>query len=189
MITVTFTPKNGRFTDVNLDGEPWRTVATSMLKGSKSLAASYSSLQVWTATWNEWEIKRLKSAAYYKLSKKRYFSSELRQDLLKLGFSHGAVDSILLEIGTYINDEEGIESLVRRGIRTGKGPQWIRYKLQEKGVDLPQNLEEYYPEEVRKTTILALINKNKKEKRKVIASLVRKGFSLDEIISVYRDIN
>lgn len=178
--------------DVNIDGEPWRAMAAILFKGGgSSLAASYSSLQVWTSTWNEWEAKRLKSYAYYKLSRKRYFADELRKDLLNLGFLEELVDMTLQEITNfgYLNDEDGMESLVQRGIRMGKGPQWIKYKLHEKGVDLPENLEELYPVELRKANILALLNKSKKEKQKAIASLVRKGFSINEVLSVYNNIN
>jgi SOS response regulatory protein OraA/RecX len=193
VITVTFSPHPSRyrFLHVNLNGEPWRELASSMLKGASGLSASYSSLQVWMNTWEEWEAKRVKSMAYYKLSKKRYFAEELRKDLLELGFLEGKVDAVLQELTSfgYLNDEEGLESFIQRGIRTGKGPQWIKYKLLEKGMNLPQNFEEYYPKEVREANILAFVNKNKKEKRKVIASLVRKGFSLNEVISAYNNVN
>lgn len=185
MIKVTFTT-SGRFTNVNLDGEVWRTLASSMLKGS-NLAASYSSLQIWTSTWNEWEKKRVKSAAYYKISRKRYFSEELRKNLLDLGFLESRVDEVLQEISSfgYINDEEGVESLISGAIRAKKGPYWIRQKLQEKGAGPLQNLEEYYPKEVRLANISTLIQKNKKEKQKVIASLIRKGYSLEDILAAY----
>jgi SOS response regulatory protein OraA/RecX len=193
VITVTFSPHPDkyRFMHVNLNGEPWRELASSMLKGSGlKLAASYASLGVWTSTWDEWEAKRVKSMAYYKLSKKRYFAEELRKGLLSLGFLDSAVDLTLQQLASlgYLNDEEGVEAYIQRGIRTGKGPQWIRYKLLEKGIGFPQNFEEYYPKELRKDNILTFLKKNKKEKRKAIASLVRKGFSLNEVISVYNDI-
>lgn len=189
MIKVTFTPHLNRFTHVNLNGEPWRTLASSLLKGASGLAASYSSLQVWTNTWNEWEAKKVKAIAYYKLSQKQYFSEELQKKLLSLGFLESAVEKALQEISSfgYLNDAENVESLISRAVRLRKGPRWIQQKLFEKGIHLPQNLEEYYPKKIRLANIRDLMQNNRKEKQKVIASLIRKGYLLEDIISVYNN--
>lgn len=190
-VVVTFSSHSRHVIDVHLNGELWRTFAASALKRAAELAAAYASLEVFKAIWNEWEFKRIKTMAYESLSRKRYFSQELKEKLLDLGFANEGIEQVLEELTAlgYLNDEESIESFIGSKIHAGRGPRWISYKLMQKGMGLPQSVNDYYPEEERKANILAFIQKSKKDKQKTIASLARKGFNLSEIISVYNNLN
>src|SRR5207253_3042304 len=95
----------------------------------------------------------------------------------------------------YINDSEWIASFVRRYWASGTGPQAIVMKLRAKGI--PQEAAEsaislVCTDDAQKGKIQRLLgtkyrNKNLsdfKEKQKVIASLIRKGFDYEEITQV-----
>lgn len=184
MIEVTLSKDQFRQIQVVVNGKPWRKMAASLFKSSTF--GTFASLSEFELAWEEWEVKRLKSMAYYKLSKRRYFAEELQKSLLEYGFLPKYIDKILEELQSYgyLNDEDGLESLIQASVRARKSPLWIRYKLMEKGMKVPENFDDYYPEEQRKANIRALFVKNTKDKKKAIASLVRKGFSLQEVISV-----
>lgn len=172
-----------------IDGNPWRSMSASILKNS-AISGDYPSIEEWNACFMRWERQQIKRTAYEKLSRKRYFAKELKTSLLKLGFSARCTDLQLQEMRQlgYLNDEEGAESLIRRGIRSKKGPAWIRQRLRQKGGDTSFDIENAYPQETTQAIIQDLLIKNKNKGKRAIGVVARKGFSLEEIIYIYNKI-
>lgn len=170
---------------ISVNGEPWREMAASLFK-KNPFQTTYETMEAWEHAWNEWEGKQAKLIAYDKLSRKRYFERELKTALERYGFGQACIRATIEQIAAlgYLNDAEGVEALVNRGIRQKKSPSWIKNKLREKGVES----EIDYPREVRESVIRALLLKNKKGKKGLI-SIARKGFSYEEIVRIQRELD
>lgn len=191
-VTIQNHPSKYRWVVIYVDDEPWREVAALLVK-DRSLCAKYSSLKVWEETWNAWEEKQAKLLAFNKLSRKRYFIDELKRQLSRYGIASEVIEKVLEKISEqgYLDDQDGLESLISKGIRQQKGPMWIAQYLQQKGVataSLGKAIQEHYPSSLREENIRLLLNKKKREGRKAIAFVARRGFALDEIIRVYNTL-
>lgn len=186
MIQVTFAahPSKWRISVILIDGEPWREIASALLK-NEDLSGDYASFEAWHTTWTTWEMQKTRAKAYELLSRRGFFSKELKDKLRGLGFSASALESVLFELEKqgYINDQEASMNFVSRGIRRKKGPGLISYQLKMKGIEA----EITYPKEVRESIIRELLLK--KKGKNAIASVARKGFALEEIISIYNSLN
>lgn len=127
---------------------------------------------------------KIKEIAYQKLSRRPYFSMELRKKLQELGFAQIEIDPVIAELERqgYLDDQQQTESFIARGIRKKKGPNWIAYHLK---IKRGESVEVTYPKEVREASIREILNKKGK---KGIASLLRKGFALDEILTIFNSI-
>lgn len=132
-------------------------------------------------------MRQIKSIAYDRLSRKGYFSHELKQLISKLGFSEERIEETLLEIQKlgYLNDEESVDRYIQQGIRKKKSPAWIRYHLRQK---VGGSVEVVYPKEVRESVIRELLMKNRKKGQKAIAIVARKGFPFEEVIAIYNSL-
>lgn len=115
------------------------------------------------------------------LARKSYCSWELRQKFADLE----EIDSLIEEFQQkgYINDSEWLEAFIAAKERCGNSPLAIGAKLRNKGVPrevIMDLLGAHSPEEALKQ---AIYKKTKgkivegPEKQKLIASLLRKGFS------------
>ena len=76
--------------------------------------------------------------------------------------------------------------MIRSAINHSKGPLWIKHYLRTKGVfsDIEASIERLYPPTLRREKIEALLGKTKKDRNKTIAAIIRKGFNMEEIISI-----
>ena len=168
----------------------FREIATSLAKNC-DLAGSYVSDQAWMSAWDQWEFRQIKAIAYDRLSRRTYFTAELKKLISKLGLAEDRIEQTLAEIKQlgYLNDDESVERFIQQGIRKKKSPSWIRYSLRQKVGDYVDfDKEVAYPKEVREAVIRELLIKNRKKGQKSIAIVARKGFSFDEIISIYNSI-
>lgn len=131
-----------------------------------------------------------KGFAFKKLQYRAYLTPVLKESLLEEGFPLSEVESVLEELTAqgYLDDAAYIGGVIRREKRARHGPIWIRQKLLHLGADprlIEELLEEHYSEEERIETIdLLLEKKANKEKKAAIASVVRRGFAISEILKV-----
>lgn len=141
------------------------------------------------------EKKKAKTYLYKRLSQKNYCSLEIKKKMRDQAFSIELVEELLLECERlgYINDKEWLASFIRGAKAKKQGPLLIIQKLLSKGFckeTIKEALALEDSEEERKTRIMTLLltrYKNLdlndfKERQKVIGSLIRKGFSFEEII-------
>lgn len=132
----------------------------------------------------------VKSFAFRKLQIRGYLACALKELLLEKGYEIEEIDPLIEELKTqgYLDDRAYIESVIRREKRARHGPLWIKHKLCSLGADahlVEELVEENYSEEERIEVIDRFLDKNaKKEKKKVISSLSRRGFSISEILKV-----
>lgn len=131
-----------------------------------------------------------KSFAFKKLQYRAYLSSVL-EDLMKgQGFPLEEVEASIEELKQqgYLDDRAYIEAVIRREKRARHGPIWVKQKLRSLGADaalIEEVLEEQYSEEERLEAIGQLLEKKaNKEKRNAIASIIRRGFDISEILKV-----
>lgn len=192
MINVTCKPHPSRyrFSQILVDEDVFCEIATSIAKNC-DLTGSYVSEEAWISTWDQWEIRQIKTLAYDRLSRRTYFTHELKKQITQLGLKESRVEETLIEIQKlgYLNDDEGVERYIQQGIRKKKSPSWIRHQLRQKvGENVEFNKEVAYPKEIRESVIRELLIKNRKKGQKSIAVVARKGFSFDEIIAIYNSI-
>lgn len=128
--------------------------------------------------------KNAKSTALWLLSIKNRSLLELRKKLSLKGFSIEEVDEAIeaCQRMGYLSDESEAKRRTERLARKGYGPQMIRLKLRQAGLDIPKevNIDQVaqIKELLKKTTW-----KRKTESQK-IAALQRRGFSGEAIREV-----
>ncbi len=123
-------------------------------------------------------------------------SSDLKAALLRKQVSPEDIEKIITELtqAGYLNDQVWIESFIRVQIQKKNGPSVITKKLMQKGIpaemakkavnkqtkpkDLSQSVQRLMETKYKNKNL-----KDFKERQKVVASLIRKGFSLDTIKS------
>ncbi len=147
----------------------------------------------------ELEYKGAKRFVIRRLAKRSHYSGELREALAKRFVSTLSINRILYEFEEmgYINDQEWCQAMVRMLQSQKNGPRSIALKLRMKGV-----CEELAEAAIAKVCDLGIQRENiqrllasryrsrdltnPKEKQKVVAALVRKGYSFEEIFSELR---
>lgn len=82
------------------------------------------------------EIEKVREAALKLLDYQDRTSAELREKLLKKGFSESSVEEIALafEESGLVDDERYASMYAQSKISAGKGSRWIKQKLREKGI-------------------------------------------------------
>jgi regulatory protein len=142
------------------------------------------------------EFEEAKRYAYKRLAMRSYHSIELRKVLTEKQFNKESIEQVISELTRlgYLNDKDWIEAYINSLITRNFGPRQIYLKLKAKGI--PEDESESFLEKIACTNsqsahIQTLLKtryrhrdlSNFKERQKVIASLVRKGFELSEIYS------
>lgn len=136
-------------------------------------------------------LSKVKSYVIKRLALRSFSTVELKNDLRKKKVSPELIGAVLEEfihLG-YLNDEAWLESFLAGSARKKRGPQAIAQKLYQKGYSQSQieaivsGLDQKEP--LAKLMATKYRNRNLgdyKERQKVVASLCRKGFALDEIL-------
>ena len=123
------------------------------------------------------------------LSRRAYFSTELRQKLETAGFSSDIVDAVITKCrqAGYIDDEERARRMVEMWERKGYGPARIRLELQKRGVkaSIPiannaQYISRYIEKHLPATP-------TQQQKAKIIRALLRRGFSHEMIYTALQE--
>lgn len=132
-----------------------------------------------------------------RLSQRSYSSGELKKSLREKLVPQAIVETLIEECQKlgYLNDEAWIEAFVR-SCRTRKmGKRAIIQKIRQKGIEIDQ-IEPFLPtKEQESEGIVRLLEtryrhrdlKNRKEKDKVIAALIRKGYSLETVLETLKN--
>lgn len=180
-----------------IDGEVWKEIHTGVWGNKPVFSSDFLSLQFFSEQFYELEYKAAKQYAFRKLAVKSYFIQELKLALQKVLISEKTVDKVIQEMiqQQYLDDQLQSERWVRTQAAKKWGPHIIAQKLRAKGVfieNLPSILEAEYGSEERRKKIQLLLSKKLQKstdfssKQKAIASLMRKGFDLDEIQNVLK---
>ncbi|RMD47385.1 MAG: regulatory protein RecX [Aquificota bacterium] len=130
--------------------------------------------------------KDIKSYAFKLLSKKDYFSSELRYKLIQKGYSEEEIDEVInyLQKEGYINDENLILRYKERAIEKGESPSRLKSKLYRKGI----NIEFSYEEEFESAINRIKKYKGSKDFNSIVKYFINRGFSYSvasEIAKMY----
>lgn len=124
---------------------------------------------------------------------------EVYDKLLELEFNEDVINQVIFDLEQleYINDDEYTKKFIESNKKSKKiSKSMIKLKLKNKGID--NEIVEKYLEELNFNDFEAiekLLVKKKfnnelpfEEKNKIIAYCVRKGFSLEEVLKVIKDI-
>lgn len=119
-----------------------------------------------------------KFAALRLLSFKSRSIKELRKKLTLKGYSPAEIDGAIADCERlgYLNDAEESRRRIEQFKRRGYGPPIIAYKLKEAGLKAPSISDEEQQEMIRR--LLQKPSWAKKPREKIIAALLRRGFSL-----------
>lgn len=185
-----------------IDGEVWQTVHLSIFgKFPKFPEGSKEELE---ERFKALEYKGAKNFILRRLAMKNYHSAELIEALSKRQVDMTVIRSLLAEfIGLgYSDDEAWLNSYIRSLRNRRFGFRSIEIKLRGKGIETSEILEaietvkasEGEEENERHSIdrLLASRYKNRdlsdrKEQQKVIAGLMRKGFSCDDIFAAMKE--
>lgn len=143
------------------------------------------------------EYRKAKTFAWKRLARKSQPAIEMRKHLQDRDYSESIIERVIQECQSsgYIDDQAWLDAFVKRESSRNQSPRAIAYKLQQKGIDkelIQETIARLCGEESRVRSIRALIAKKSKsldlkdhsQRDKLIASLLRKGFNLSEILEV-----
>lgn len=187
-------PSDGRPSVMTIvyDGEPWREVHTSIFGRRPTMPQGCLSPEQFQAEFHVLEYALAKKYALKRLSIQAMLSTRLSRSLKERLVSAMAIEKViayLQEIGL-INDKEWIDSFVRVQTARRIGPRAIAQKLAAKGVRT--EVRAFQDADAQRASIDYLLKtryarrnlKDSKERQKVVASLVRRGFDLSVILKV-----
>lgn len=180
--------------DVIYNDEVFCQVHPYVFGKKPSLPQGCSSIEEFAAQFALLEIKQAKAYAIRRLSKQAMLSTALAKALRQYCVSQHTIDLLIeefLRLG-YLNDEEWTNSYVKGQVSRKRGPRDIAQRLSHKGLPREQVAEviETLSDEQQRHAIgelLASKYRNRdlsdyKEKQKVIAALMRRGFDFDQIL-------
>lgn len=200
---VKWVPKEGRRNILTLvvDGDPIRDVHVTIFGRYPKLPSS-TTLEELETFIHSIEYKGAKNYAIKRLSLKNQPSTEMDKALKERLVSQNNRDKIIEEFSKlgYLNDEEWITGFVRSQTNKQIGPKTIYQKLKAKGLpdeSIAQILENNTSPEKQLTQIHHLLKTkyktrditDYKQKQKVIASLIRKGFDFEQVRQVLDDMD
>src|SRR4051794_22290904 len=98
-----------------------------------------------------------KQKALRRLNRRECSAGDISQYLKRHGFASEIIGQVVQELveKKYINDETYTRIVVREQTLRGKGPQWIRMKLREKGIIAERGTIETLMRDAADTTELA----------------------------------
>lgn len=179
---------------VYIDDEPWRDIHTSIFGKKPNIPTDCTTLNEWEERFQQLEYRGALQYALKRLSVKNQPSTELKAQMEKHLVSEGIIKRIISECKSlgYINDEDWLKSFVKHQISRNQGPHSIVMKLRAKGIS--QNAAEELVRtlngnETQQEQIKQLLSKRYRNRDltdrgtrdKVIAALMRRGFSFDQI--------
>ncbi len=195
-------PKEGRrgILTLLIDEDPIRDIHTSIF-GRNPEFPKYSTLAEVETYLQTLEYKGAKNYALKRLSIKSQPSTEMEKALKERLVSEEIRNKIIDEFTQlgYLNDEEWIERFIRLQTIKRQGPKAIFQKLKAKGLSddsITALLEQHATPELQQAQLLYLLKSkyksrdltDYKQKQKVIASLLRKGFDFEQILKAMGDI-
>lgn len=173
------------------EGVPWRRVSRSLFFPELKKLPSKLTWEAFFEHFTLIEEKVGRRYACFLLSRKALFSGDLQQRLVSKGISlltAQAVVGFCQERG-YVNDVNEITRLVAKELKKGRSNKAVFFKLKtKKGVDaalLQEHLQSFSESDALQKWLQKNLRKvdlhDPHERRKLIAKLCRKGFSLETI--------
>ena len=153
----------GKFPDLPSDCESREALLSHILAKEYPLAKSYT-------------LKRLAAQSLH--------SSQLRKLLAEKRVSQASIDQILQDCRYYLNDDEWVQSFIKTKSKR-YGPRYIIAQLRHKGIDIEEScfgVQKDQIEHLLKTRYKSRNLGDFKEKQRVIAALMRKGFDFEQIL-------
>lgn len=186
---------------ITWEGEPWRHVHTAVFGRCPALPQHCLALDEFEQEFAKLEYRQAKVYAYKRLAAMNMSSVALATSLRERLVSAVVVECVLQELIAlgYINDEEWVKSFVRLQRRRKMGPKAIAAKLAAKGLR-PELFEEITDVAQGESDQRALIQellatkyrkrdlRDFREKHKVVAALVRRGFDASAVMDVMREL-
>jgi regulatory protein len=184
---------------ITWEGEPWRNVHTAIF-GRKPIFPQCSTLDEFEQEFTKIEYKLAKAYAFRRLAAMSMLSTSLAKSLRTRFVSQDVTDRIINELVAlgYLNDQEWTNRFVRVQTQKKMGFRGIAAKLASKGISA-ELFEEYTCDVSCEKDQRALIQEllaNKyrsrnvsdfRERQKVVAALVRRGFEANEVLDVLRN--
>lgn len=181
------------------EGEPWRNVHTAIFGKKPSLPQNSSTLEEFEYEFSRLEYGLAKAYAYRRLASMSMLSSNLAKSMRTRYVSDEVIKRIIDELTSlgYLNDQEWTKSFVRVQAQKKMGPKAIVAKLAARGIS-PELFEEYLKditaEKDQRTLICELLaTKYRKrnisdfrERQKVVAALLRRGFEMREVLGALK---
>lgn len=191
-ITICSKPQQPSHRLFYVDGEFWREVHVGIF-GKRIDFPACAAIAEAEVEFKKREQAGAKNYALRLLAMRSYPSSQLTKSLQRRLVSEDTAEAVTewCKQQGYVSDEEWIKSFVRTQQARRVGPQRIKQKLFQKGISRAK-AEAAVQGCSQKEQIQHLLQtryqkadlKIPKEKQKVIASLMRKGFEYDAIIEV-----
>ena len=179
-------PTQGRrhLLTILVDEEEWRFVHIDIFGKTLHLPCVRTQEDL-TEALSRLELQGVRKYVLNKLARRSYPSAELEKLLTERLVSEPIRALILNECrhNGYLNDSEWTERFVASQMRKGQGPRAIQQKLRAKGVAAPSLPNEQHAQ-IQTLLETKYHNKNlsdPKERQKVTASLIRRGFDFDAI--------
>jgi SOS response regulatory protein OraA/RecX len=180
---------------IYVENELWREGSIAILSRKPHLPDICSSLEELSKIYTDLEYKGAKICAYKRLAAQNQCSSDLLKYLMAKLVSEETAKKIVEELQKlgYVDDPAWIESFIRQQQQRKMSRRAIAYKLKAKGFlqdQMESLLQKYVGEDSEIKMIISLINKrylskdltDYHQKGKVIAALLRKGFTLQPIL-------
>lgn len=198
---VIFKPKDGNKDrwEILFNGEKWREVHRTIF-GRKPAFPALSAEEELQPVFDAFEYKRVKGYVLWRLSAQSYHSEQLAKLLRDRLVQNKTIDRVLQEYREmgYLDDESWLQSFMRAQQRR-YSLRFILSKLHAKGLssDTLKRLAEDWknPEEELQAIQHLLKTKYRsknltqyKERQKVIAALVRKGYTFDKVQAAFQQI-
>ncbi|MFI5343465.1 MAG: regulatory protein RecX [Chlamydiales bacterium] len=195
-MNITIEPKAGRqsILSIFLNGREWKTVHSAIF-GRHPSFPFYSTEREWEQAFCSMEYQKVKNYVLKRLSAQHYHSQQLRKLLIERLVDAATIDRVIGECQTkgFLNDEQWLESFICAH-RKRLGWPVILKKLHSKGLSIEEirviQNRSRNPEEERQTIQQLLETRYRSknlaqfhDRRKVIASLMRKGFSYESILA------
>lgn len=190
-----FEPKNDCKDILTLfvNDEPWKDIHISIFGRKPKIPVQIDSLAEFKALFNELEYKGAKHFLLKRLSQQSYHSAQMEK-LLHTRLVQSPTIQKLIADGKnwgYLNDETWLETFIQGHLKR-YSMRMITLKLQSKGISkntIKDALQQFDLPEQESRNVLQLLStryKTKnlqdfKQKQKVIASLLRKGYGFDSI--------
>lgn len=180
-----------------VDDDPWRNIHTSIFGTRPTLPKNCLLIDEFSKSFTALEYKQAKNYAIRRLSQMNLPSAKLAKSLKERLVSEPTITLLIQNLSEegFINDQEWVNSFVRVQSQRKMGPRAIAMKLASKGMASEQAdeiLRESLTDEKQRESIKQLLAsryrtrdlKDFHEKRKVIASLLRRGYDYSLVQSI-----
>lgn len=179
---------------LRIDEGEWGEIHSAIFGQRPAFPNQIDTLEEWEDLFRLLEIQNTKKYVLKRLAERPFHSAELTKSLRERLVSDQTIDLVIeeyLQMG-YLNDVEWVDSFIRGHLRKRHSLQTIAWKMQARGVPADiakQATQELKDPEAEKESIRYLLSTryrsrnllDRRDKEKVISSLMRKGFSFDSI--------